>query len=188
GVSSYHLDPRDFDKGPSSRSSSDEKSSPPRVVVRQATDPNQLEPVIKKLSFDDPPDSSVNGLNMFTTTESTHSPTEQSTKDRQYSVIGSSSRPRGSDEIYEEIRKREDELRKLREELHSSSSDSSWSPQDHKGKQPLFNRDDDPFGVKAPPNSQSSDERPKLNNSFYSSSSSNYHSAHSKTPSFDYGK
>jgi DnaJ C terminal domain len=189
GVRAYHMDPEDFNRKSPSHSSNDEKSSPPRVVIRQATDPNQLEPVLKTLNFDDPPQKSPKGLNMFTTDQRTDFVGSPSHQDDQFSLIGSSSRPRSNEHLYDEIRQREDELRKLKEEFHSSGSESSLSPQGYKGKQTLSNRDDDLFGIKTQLDSQSSDEMSKFKNSLpSSSSSSNYYSAQSKRNSLDYGR
>jgi DnaJ C terminal domain len=187
GVSAYHINPQDFDKLSSPRTS-EGRPSPPRVMIRQPTDPNDLEPVMKSLNFEDDLDSPAKGLNMFPTVEPTSSPKDVTAMYDGRSVVGSSSRPQTNEELAEEIRKHEDELRRLRDELHSSSSDSSNRPSRNKGKKPLSKRDDNPFGFDHQPDLQSGEDMLKFKKSFDStSSSSQYHSAQSKPHSLDYG-
>jgi hypothetical protein len=186
-VSSYHIDPEDFHKTRHSPQFDDKrKQTTPRLVLRQPTDPNDLEPAVKSLNLDESADKAPNGLNMFNSGATSESPKGLSSKKDAYSLTTTSSQNRSSEELEEQIRRHREELRRLREELHSSSSDSSVNARDAKGKGILKNAQDDPFGIN---DNQSSEDALKFKKSSDSTSSSSYyHSAQSKPHSLDWGR
>lgn len=186
-VSNYHLDPVELEKKPSSPSDNKGRQEVPRVVLRQPTDPTTLQASLTPISLDDL-DHAPRGLDLFGAMQIVDPPKEVNTETEGKSLRHSSLQKRTSDEILQEIRKHEEELQKMRDELNSSSSNSSYGASPKRDRTPILKNEDDPFGFAYNKTSNTGEDVLKFKTSFDSSSSSNYQSARSKTNSLDNGR